>query len=327
MLPALCAVLPLVVAQQPTLLYNGGTPETANCPVKTNACDCHYASCTLAGVCACGWDDATRTCKAGIPTKCVACPAMRHCSVSEKLKIGPDGFPVPGQLAVWGNVEYPDHSGEMPLEGPGPRNPPPQTSVPMTRMPAQTTPVTRMPQQPQTVQVTQSSSQMFGQPQSVASQAAPISLYQNNPLSAGGCALLTEPCGCHYASCTPTGDCICGWDTKTSTCRAGIPTQCVSCPSMHRCGVNEPLLIGPNGFPVPGQLSVWGQVPYPDEEAPTAAPPSAAAPTAKAKAPSAAAPAPTAAAPTAAAPTTKAKGKGKGKGKKGKKAGKNTGSS
>jgi len=33
---------------------------------------------------------------------------------------------------------------------------------------------------------------------------------------------------------------------------------------MHRCGVSEPLQIGPNGFPVPGQLSVWGGVPYPD---------------------------------------------------------------
>jgi len=33
---------------------------------------------------------------------------------------------------------------------------------------------------------------------------------------------------------------------------------------MHRCGVSEPLEIGPNGMPVPGQLSVWGSVPYPD---------------------------------------------------------------
>jgi len=34
---------------------------------------------------------------------------------------------------------------------------------------------------------------------------------------------------------------------------------------MHRCGVSEPLQIGANGFPVPGQLSVWGSVPYPDQ--------------------------------------------------------------
>jgi len=34
---------------------------------------------------------------------------------------------------------------------------------------------------------------------------------------------------------------------------------------MHRCGVSEPLKIGPDGFPVPGQLSVWGSVPYPDQ--------------------------------------------------------------
>jgi len=33
---------------------------------------------------------------------------------------------------------------------------------------------------------------------------------------------------------------------------------------MHRCGVSETLKIGPDGFPVPGQLSVWGEVPYPD---------------------------------------------------------------
>jgi hypothetical protein len=34
---------------------------------------------------------------------------------------------------------------------------------------------------------------------------------------------------------------------------------------MHRCGTRETLKIGPDGFPVPGQLSVWGEVPYPDE--------------------------------------------------------------
>jgi len=34
---------------------------------------------------------------------------------------------------------------------------------------------------------------------------------------------------------------------------------------MHHCGVSEPLEIGANGFPVPGQLSVWGEVPYPDQ--------------------------------------------------------------
>jgi hypothetical protein len=34
---------------------------------------------------------------------------------------------------------------------------------------------------------------------------------------------------------------------------------------MNRCGTSEPLKLGPNGFPIPGQLSVWGEVPYPDE--------------------------------------------------------------
>jgi len=222
----LCAVLPLVVAQQPTLLYNGGTPETANCAVKTSACDCHYASCTLAGVCACGWDDASKTCKAGVPTKCVSCPAMRHCSVAEKLKIGPDGFPVKGQLSVWGNVEYPDHSGVMAVDGSATMAAPQPGQMMSQPVQMMSQPV-QMMAQPQPTQV-------FGQ--STMSQAAPLSLYQNNPLSAGGCALKTDPCGCHYASCTPQGDCICGWDTRTQTCRAGVSTKCESCPSMHRCG-------------------------------------------------------------------------------------------
>jgi hypothetical protein len=99
-------------------------------------------------------------------------------------------------------------------------------------------------------------SQPFGQP-SV--------LYQDNVLSARGCLAKANACDCHYASCTETGDCACGWDDVSKSCRAGIPTKCSSCPSMHRCSTSQKLKIGPDGFPVPGQLSVWEPVPYPDE--------------------------------------------------------------
>jgi len=250
----LYAALPGILAQtgQPLTLYNGGTPETANCVVKKSACDCHYASCSITGDCACGWDDASQTCRAGIPTRCASCPAMRRCGVKEKLIIGPDGFPVPGQLSVWGNVPYPDEVGVMSSSS-SRGNSASQPQFVTTRMPPMPT------MQPASVQVfgqAQMTSQPFGQP---------TTLYQNNVLSAGGCTAKTNPCDCHYASCTETGDCACGWDQRSQTCRAGIQTACASCPAMHRCGVSQKLIIGPDGFPVRGQLSVWGNTPYPDQ--------------------------------------------------------------
>jgi len=177
---------------------------------------------------------------------------MRRCGVKEKLIIGPDGFPVPGQLSVWGNVPYPDEVGVMSSSS-SRGNSASQPQFVTTRMPPMPT------MQPASVQVfgqAQMTSQPFGQP---------TTLYQNNVLSAGGCTAKTNPCDCHYASCTETGDCACGWDQRSQTCRAGIQTACASCPAMHRCGVSQKLIIGPDGFPVRGQLSVWGNTPYPDQ--------------------------------------------------------------
>jgi len=250
---------------------------------------------------------------------CVSCPAMHHCSVNQPLLIGPNGFPLPGQLGTWGNNSYPDQSGAMAGSAESSQMPAPtpadQSQVPPTadqsqgpsttdqsQMPPNTGDQSQTPTQPEQPQPTtvnqpqtqpqtppstadQSGSsseemptqvfgqptQVFGQPSTTAQQAPsttaqpPISLYHNNVLSASDCTKKTDPCSCHYASCTQTGDCICGWDSDKKTCRAGIATKCESCPAMHRCGVAEPLEIGPNGFPVPGQLSVWGSVPYPDQ--------------------------------------------------------------
>jgi len=259
MISYLCIVIPVILAQQPLLLYNGASPATANCAAKTTACDCHYAACSLSGDCACGWDDVSLTCKRGVTTKCVSCPAMHHCSVAVPLQIGPNGFPVPGQLSVWGSVPYPDQSGgSAPQNSGSSRMPPPPVQVPL--MP----PSAQVSAQPQSQPVAQVSAQpVVGQ--SPAQQPQPTQLYQDNAMSAGACAEKTRPCDCHYASCTPTGDCICGWDAASKRCRAGVTTECVSCPAMRHCGTSEPLEIGPNGFPVPGQLSVWGQLPYPDQ--------------------------------------------------------------
>jgi len=254
------AIIPVILAQAPpVLLYNGAPPETANCAAKTRACDCHYASCTLAGVCACGWDDVSLTCKAGVTTKCVSCPAMHHCSVFEPLKIGANGFPVPGQMSVWAGAPYPDQSGTVGQKSamPPPAAQPVQTQMPPAAQPQSQPPATTQPQ----------TSSSTTQPQTPSDQPVgqPTQLYQDNPMSARACSGKIRPCDCHYASCTPTGDCICGWDTASKTCRAGVTTKCESCPAMHHCGVSEPLKIGPDGFPVPGQVESWGEVPYPDQ--------------------------------------------------------------
>jgi len=233
------------------------------------------------------------TCQAGVTTKCASCPAMHHCGVFEPLKIGPDGFPVPGQLSVWGEVPYPDQSGaaqpttaQLFGQPQIPSTTAQQGSEPQGQAADQTVDQsqsmdTQMGQSMDDSGTAQSPqvapTQVFGQPQTQSQQVfgqpttpgqpvgQPLSLYQDNTMSAGGCSAKTAPCDCHYASCTPSGDCICGWDAASKTCRAGVTTKCVSCPAMHHCGTSETLKIGPDGFPVPGQLSVWGQVPYPDQ--------------------------------------------------------------
>lgn len=295
----LCA-LPIVLGQtwgdqQPLTLYNNADPRNANCAIETSPCECHYASCSLSGDCVCGWDESTQTCRAGISTACASCPGMRRCGVNQKLKIGPNGFPVPGQLSVWGLVPYPD--GSMPRSSGSNSNAQIQGQSQFIQQPNQIQGQGQFIQQPTQMQQSQMwqaatalwqaatapvwQSSTWQQPVTPAPQwqaapaqspnqefvGAPLTLYQDNVLSAGGCAAKTNPCDCHYASCTQSGDCLCGWDASSRTCRAGIPTQCASCPSMRRCGVSQKLKIGPNGFPVPGQLSVWGQVPYPDETA------------------------------------------------------------
>jgi len=68
-------------------------------------------------------------------------------------------------------------------------------------------------------------------------------------------------CTCHYLVCTSTGDCSCGWDEKTQSCKAGIPTTCTACPIMRRCGTDQPLLLGPDGFPLPQDVG-WGRGPF-----------------------------------------------------------------
>lgn len=299
-----------VVAQPPVMLYNGAPASSANCALKLTACDCHYAACSLAGVCACGWDDVSLTCQAGVTTKCVSCPAMNHCSVQVPLLIGANGFPVPGQLSVWAGAQYPDQSGA--ITAPNPRvagTVQIQATAPIV---VQSPVVVAQPPQPATSPVvvqssSQSSVDQSSVDQSSAEDQSPTQLYQDNAMSAGSCTAKSTACACHYASCTASGDCICGWDTASKSCKAGVTTKCESCPAMHHCGTSEPLLIGPNGFPLPGQTESWGQVPYPDQTQSSG----------KGKGIMLATPAPTTAAPTPAAPTRKA-GKGK-KGKAGKK--------
>jgi hypothetical protein len=68
-------------------------------------------------------------------------------------------------------------------------------------------------------------------------------------------------CTCHYLVCTSTGDCSCGWDEMTQSCKAGIPTTCTACPIMRRCGTDQPLLLGADGFPVAQDVG-WGRGPF-----------------------------------------------------------------